>query len=262
MDSIQGIPVLKVDNVPIDLYSGKKAPHTEAFVESLTHKSYIISIPDLNKKRRTELETLLSIFDQSAINESHHILNVKEGDFPEKFRPIISRLRNAMSEEDMRNKMEIEDDFISELAEYERKAEEAEKQKEEAEKQKEEAEKRKEEAEKQKEEAEKQKEEAEKQKEEAEKQKEEAEKQKEEAEKRKEEAEKQKEEAEKRKEEAEKQKEEAEKQKEEAENKAQEIQVKILQTVENLFNKGMSVAEISSITGFNVKEIEGILSQL
>jgi hypothetical protein len=133
LDSIQGVPVLKVDNVPIDLYSGKKVPQSEAFVESLTHKSYIISIPDLNKRRRTELETLLSIFDQSAINESHYILNVREDDFPEKYRPIIKRLQNAAAEQTMRNQMEIEDDFVSELVEYERRVEEAEKQKEEAE---------------------------------------------------------------------------------------------------------------------------------
>jgi hypothetical protein len=142
LDSIQGIPIIKVDNVPIDIYSGNTITKKEAFVESLTHRSYIISIPDLSKRRRTELELLLSIFDQSSIKESHHILNVREEDFPEKYRSIIKRLQNATAEEILRNQMELEDDFVSELADYERMVDDAQKRVEEVEKHAEEAQKR------------------------------------------------------------------------------------------------------------------------
>ncbi|MBF0121670.1 MAG: hypothetical protein HQK79_22795, partial [Desulfobacterales bacterium] len=67
----------------------------EDFIESLTHDSYVIQIPQLTEKRRTELEILLSVFDQSNITENHHIINVKEEDFPEKYRDIIRRLQIA-----------------------------------------------------------------------------------------------------------------------------------------------------------------------
>jgi hypothetical protein len=146
LDTIHGVPVVMVDNVPIDLYSGKRIVEKEAFVESLTHKSFIISIPDLSERRRTELEILLSIFDQSSIDASHHILNVKEDDFPEKYRPIIRRLQKAASEQAMRNKMQLEDDFVSELTDYERMIDEARKKAEEADRKAEEAQKRTEEA--------------------------------------------------------------------------------------------------------------------
>ncbi|SFE96203.1 hypothetical protein [Thermoflexibacter ruber] len=127
LDKLQGIPIVMVNNEAIDLYSGKKIEHREDFVESLTHKSYIISIPDLSEKKRNELEVLLSIFDQSSIDASHHILNVSEEDFPEKYRAVIRRLQKAASEQVVRNKMQLEDDFLSELEDYERMIEEAKK---------------------------------------------------------------------------------------------------------------------------------------
>ena len=120
LDNIHGVPVVMVNNQAIDLHSGKHIKEKDAFIESLTHKSYIISIPDLNRRRRNELEMLLSIFDQSTIFESHYILNVREEDFPEKYRDVIRRLQKAISESTMRNQMQIEDDFVSELSEYER----------------------------------------------------------------------------------------------------------------------------------------------
>lgn len=120
LDNIHGVPVVLVNNLATDLHSGMLIKEKEAFIESLTHKSYIISIPDLSHKRRSELEMLLSIFDQNNIFESHYILNVTEDEFPEKYRAIIRRLQKAISESTMRSQMQIEDDFMSELSEYER----------------------------------------------------------------------------------------------------------------------------------------------
>jgi hypothetical protein len=47
-----------------------------------------------------------------------HIMNVKEQDFPEKFQPIIRRLKQAVEVKEVRDVMEIEDDFVKELNEY------------------------------------------------------------------------------------------------------------------------------------------------
>ena len=46
-------------------------------------------------------------------------MNVKETDFPEKFRPIIRRLQSATQEQEVRDIMIVEDDFLSELQDYE-----------------------------------------------------------------------------------------------------------------------------------------------
>ena len=83
-------------------------------------------------RRRDELETLLSIFDQDNRQDNHHIMNVQELDFPEKFRPIIRRLQAAAQEKEIRDTMTIEDDFIAELNDYEHRIAEADRQKQEA----------------------------------------------------------------------------------------------------------------------------------
>ncbi len=59
-------------------------------------------------------------------------MNVKEMDFPEKFRPIIRRLQAAIQEKEIQDIMTVEDDFLAELNEYENRIEEEKKLKEEA----------------------------------------------------------------------------------------------------------------------------------
>lgn len=96
------------------------------FIESLSHDSYVISIQDLKTRRRNELEILLSVFDQSNQTEDQHILNVREDDFPEQFRPIIRRLQKAVEVPEIRDNMEAEDTYLEELESQERRALDAE----------------------------------------------------------------------------------------------------------------------------------------
>lgn len=126
-EHIQGVPVVMVNNQVIDLYSGQEIKEKEDFVESLTHKSFIISIPNLNQRRRNELEMMLSIFDQSNRANDDHILNVHEEDFPERYRNIIRRLQRAVSEQGVRQSMDIEDDIVEQLNFAERALQEKEK---------------------------------------------------------------------------------------------------------------------------------------
>ncbi|OQX77504.1 MAG: hypothetical protein B6D61_07065 [Bacteroidetes bacterium 4484_249] len=81
-------PVIKVARKYFNIITGKEILEKEEFIESLTHDSYIIQIPYLKSKRQTELLILLSVFDQSNISHSMHILNVNETNFPEKYRPM------------------------------------------------------------------------------------------------------------------------------------------------------------------------------
>lgn len=113
-------PVIRVRRDYIDLSTGEKITKKDVFIESLTHDSYVIQIPHLKDRRRNELEKLLSIFDQSNISEDHHILNIKEDEFDERYRPLIRRLQRAVEEPKIRKTMDIEDEVLEELENKER----------------------------------------------------------------------------------------------------------------------------------------------
>jgi hypothetical protein len=94
------------------------------FIESLHHRSWIIQIPQLKERRRNNIETLLSIFDQDNLSADHHIKNVNEEDFPEEYRPIIRRLQMAQSTSEVRQQMVTEDYYLVVLRNEERKVSE------------------------------------------------------------------------------------------------------------------------------------------
>ena len=112
---LKGYPVLYVDNRLYDRHTGEQIHVREDFVESLTHRMYIISVPSLSDRRRDELEQILSIFDQSYRDDSHHILNIQDEDFPPSHRPLIRRLQMAIADSSIRTRMQTEDDIMSEL---------------------------------------------------------------------------------------------------------------------------------------------------
>jgi hypothetical protein len=108
-------PIIKVDYVVSDLTTGEKLDKKNEFIESLNHKSWIVQVKQLKERRRNELENLLSIFDQDNITDDKHILNVDESQFPEEYRHIIRKLREACESKQVREKMQMEDDYINEL---------------------------------------------------------------------------------------------------------------------------------------------------
>jgi len=75
---------------------------------------------ELKKRRRNELEKILSVFDQSAITNLRYILDVDDESFPEKYHEIISRLRKAMEDPKKRREMELEEEILYELQDKER----------------------------------------------------------------------------------------------------------------------------------------------
>lgn len=117
------VPIIKVQRRYYDRTTGCEINEREDFIESLTHDSFVIQIPQLRKKRQTELEVLLSVFDQNNIETDHHILNVKEEDFPEKYRAVIRRLQRAIAEPEVRKTMDVEDEILEELQNKEREIE-------------------------------------------------------------------------------------------------------------------------------------------
>jgi hypothetical protein len=79
-----------------------------------------VQVRQLKERRRNDLEKLLAIFDQSNRTSDHHILNVNEEDFPREYRHIIRCLRKAHENEEMRGKMDLEDDILEEFRRNER----------------------------------------------------------------------------------------------------------------------------------------------
>jgi hypothetical protein len=108
-------PIIKVDYISSDLTTGEKLDMKNEFIESLHHKSWIIQVRQLKEKRRNELENLLSIFDQDNITEDKHILNIDERQFSGEYHHIIRKLREAYESKQVREEMQMEDDYINEL---------------------------------------------------------------------------------------------------------------------------------------------------
>ena len=118
------IPVIKVKRQYTDGISGEALNVKEPFIESLTHDSYVIVIPELSSNKKSELEKMLTIFDQSLIVSDCHLILINESDYPEKFRPIIRRLNMASASHEIKQRMEAEDEIIEELQILEREIEE------------------------------------------------------------------------------------------------------------------------------------------
>ena len=113
-------PVIKAVPQYTDLITGEKIDGHEDFIDSLTHSSIVVQIPQLKERRQSELEKLLSIFDQGAASNYRHILNIRDDEFPPKYGEVIRRLQRAMAEPEMRKRMDLEDDIFRELEENER----------------------------------------------------------------------------------------------------------------------------------------------
>jgi predicted ribosome quality control (RQC) complex YloA/Tae2 family protein len=119
--AIPGCPVIQVDCKTIDGTTKKELEETRnEFISSLHHRSWIIQISQLKRRRRNDVEKLLSVFDQENRAKNHHILSVDEKDFPKTYGDIINRLRMAFESEDMQIEMEMEDDILSEIKDKER----------------------------------------------------------------------------------------------------------------------------------------------
>ena len=108
-------PIIKVDYTVSDLTTGEELDKKNEFIESLNHKSWIVQVKLLKEKRRNELENLLSIFDQNNATHDEHILNIDESQFPKEYRHIIRKLREAYESKQVREEMQMEDDYINEL---------------------------------------------------------------------------------------------------------------------------------------------------
>ena len=110
-------PVVYVDHKVYD-YNGREVINGEnnPFVESLTHNSIIVQIPLLRGKVNNRLDKVLSLFDQSKIMESHNpqVLTLDESDYKSDndLMYMIHRLTAAAADAEMRQDMNVEDEYF------------------------------------------------------------------------------------------------------------------------------------------------------
>jgi len=117
-------PAIYVAREYYDLTTKEKINEKEEFIESLTHDSYVIQIPRLRQERQSEIEEMLQVFAQANISGiNKHILEVNEAEIPKRYHPIIRRLRRAIAEQKVLLDMDVEDDILEELQNWERKTE-------------------------------------------------------------------------------------------------------------------------------------------
>ncbi len=114
-------PVVHVKRSYLDHATKKNIRNQDDFIESLTHDSYIIQVPNLPQRHGTKLEAILSVFDQNAITaQSKHFLNFVETTYPEEYKIIVRQLQKAAASEEVCEEMNLEDEFMEELANQER----------------------------------------------------------------------------------------------------------------------------------------------
>ena len=109
-------PVVYVNHEVYD-YDGNEVASgkSEPFVESLTHNSIIVQIPLLHGKVNNRLEQVLSVFDQSqvAAKDSMQVLRIDESHYENDadMMYLIHRLTAAAADAEMRQDMNVEDEY-------------------------------------------------------------------------------------------------------------------------------------------------------
>ena len=103
--------VLRVAREYVDGVSGERLSEREEFVEALSHDCWVVQVPLLASRRRTDLERLLSVFDQELrVPGDRHVLDVNVREIPERYDPVLRRLEGAMASVEVTDSMALEDE--------------------------------------------------------------------------------------------------------------------------------------------------------
>ncbi len=103
--------VLRVAREYVDEVSGERLSEREEFVEALSHDCWVVQVPLLASRRRTDLERLLSVFDQELrVPGDRHVLEVDEREIPEHYAPVLRRLEGAVASVEVADSMALEDE--------------------------------------------------------------------------------------------------------------------------------------------------------
>ena len=144
-------PVVKVGRKFINVLTGQeiKKPEKDEFFELLTHESYAVQIPYLNKKLQSKLGYVLSAFNQELRIDDKKILDLPTSELDDPlYAKVVHRLFRAIATNDIRRQMDAEEEVerifkknMKKLLDSEKKIKESEKKIQESEKKIQESEK-------------------------------------------------------------------------------------------------------------------------
>ncbi len=110
LDNIENA-VVKINREYKDAITQEIIEVKEDFVELLTHDSYLIQVPRLKVQTKTKLERVLQIFSPAFRTKDKHQLDFK-GDVNDVLvKKMIDRLGRAIASDEMRDKMDVEDEI-------------------------------------------------------------------------------------------------------------------------------------------------------
>ncbi len=103
--------VLRVSREYLDGVTGRRLAEREEFVEALSHDCWVVQVPLLASRRRTDLERLLSVFDQRLqVPGERQVLEVNVREIPERYDPVLRRLEGAAASVEVTDSMALEDE--------------------------------------------------------------------------------------------------------------------------------------------------------
>jgi hypothetical protein len=104
--------VVKVNREYKDMLTGEIIENVkEDFIELLTHDSYVIQVRLLPTETKSKLERILQIFNPQFKTDDKHKLDFT-GDTNEPIvQKMLNRLQRAIADDDMRHKMDFEDEI-------------------------------------------------------------------------------------------------------------------------------------------------------
>lgn len=111
LDKIQNA-VVKINREYRDVNSQEVIEIKEDFIELLTHDSYLIQILRLTGKSKTKLERVLQVFNPEFQTKDKHQLDFK-GDMNNEplIKKMVDRLGRAIASDEIRDKMDVEDEI-------------------------------------------------------------------------------------------------------------------------------------------------------
>lgn len=110
LDNIENA-VVKINREYRDVITQKLIEVKDDFVELLTHDSYLIQIPRLKPQTKTKLERVLQIFSPEFRTEDRHKLDFKGDANDLLVKKIVDRLGRAIASDEIREKMDVEDEI-------------------------------------------------------------------------------------------------------------------------------------------------------
>jgi hypothetical protein len=104
--------ILKVNRVYKDLIANEVIEAKEDFIEQLTHDSFVIQIPRLQTRMQNRIERMLAVFNQAYLTNEKFILNIPgEVAEDELTKKMAQRLQKAVVSEEVRRRLQVEEDF-------------------------------------------------------------------------------------------------------------------------------------------------------